>query len=360
MKADHETYPFDLKSGRMWSMYARLKAEKNLWELYTKKEEYNPPFLDIHQRCSYYFSRNSNIFSPTISEFLLKHGLTVHYPQGKQFAVCLTHDIDKVFSHWKARMSTSLKYAVKHKFGTSFHTLFEVPPFLKLDEIMDLEKKYGAISSFYFLVADKDISPDERYNPDDIQEEIRNIVQRGWEVGLHGGYYAYNDIDTLTKEKERLERVIGKKVIGYRNHFLRFKTPDTWDLLQKAGFSYDSTYGYADCVGFRNALCHPFKPFNLNTTQFIDLLEIPLIIMDSTLFQYMKLDVHHAWTITKQLIDTVEKHRGVITVLWHNTSMIGEKLDFYKKILAYCQEKNAWFASGEQIRKWWKENDFFG
>lgn len=56
----------------------------------------------------------------------------------------------------------------------------------------------------------------------------------------------------LKKKKRRLEEVLGKKVVGYRNHYLRFRVPDTWELLSKAGFKYDTTFGYSDCAGFRN------------------------------------------------------------------------------------------------------------
>ena len=152
-----------------------------------------------------------------------------------------------------------------------------------------------------------------------------------------------------------MEKVLGKKVVGYKNHFLKFKVPDTWSLLEKAGFKYDSTSGYADCVGFRNGMCHPFKPFNLNTGKEIDILEIPLTIMDCTLFDYMRLDFGKAWDITKMLIDIVEKHKGIITILWHNTYMVDDKLKFYEKILKYCYEKEAWMTSGEEIRTWWRE-----
>ena len=77
--------------------------------------------------------------------------------------------------------------------------------------------------------------------------------------------------------------------------------------------------------------------------------------MDGTLFDYMRLDFEGAWKITKMLIDTVERHNGVITVLWHNTYMAGERLKFYEKILKYCYEKGAWMTSGEEICEWWNK-----
>jgi len=59
--------------------------------------------------------------------------------------------------------------------------------------------------------------------------------------------------------------------------------------------------------------------------------------------------------LAKMLIDTVEKYNGVITILWHNTYMFDENLKFYKKILKYCYEKDAWMTSGEELWKWWSK-----
>jgi len=42
-------------------------------------------------------------------------------------------------------------------------------------------------------------------------------------------------------------------------------------------------------------MCHPFRPFNLNTGQEMEILEIPLAIMDQTLLSYMQLNMEQAW-----------------------------------------------------------------
>jgi hypothetical protein len=175
-------------------------------------------------------------------------------------------------------------------------------------------------------------------------------------VGLHGGYYSYNNYEEIFNEKRRLESLLGKEIIGFRNHYLRFKTPDSWKILSKAGFKYDTTFGYSDMVGFRNGMCHPFKPYDLNEEKEIDILEIPLVIMDVALFDVAS-SFEEAWNCAKKLIDTVEENSGIITILWHNnvfsSSFRFNWLLLYEKILKYCYEKNAWMASGEEIWKFW-------
>jgi peptidoglycan/xylan/chitin deacetylase (PgdA/CDA1 family) len=341
-------------------MIEKLKQNMDLWDLFTKREEYSPPILDKYDRFPYYLSKHRNIFVPEVSKFLIENGLNleVEYPEGKNFAVCLTHDIDGFYLYTSKLgvVYNAVKSLKEHQIKTALKIPFykinkNWNPLCNFKDIMELEEKYDAKSSFYFLTLNKG-DLDFNFKVEDLEHEIGNIADKGWEVGLHGGHEAYNNLDELEDKKKRLEKVLGKKVSGYRNHFLKFKVPDTWVLLSKAGFKYDSTFGYADCVGFRNGMCHPFRPFNLNTGMEIDILEIPLAVMDDTLFKYMKLDMERAWKITKLLIDTVEKYSGVITILWHNTYMVGEMLKFYEKILKHCYEKGGWMTSGEEIWKW--------
>lgn len=343
-------------------MIKALRENEGLWDLFTKKEEYNPPILDKYRRFPYYLSEHRDVLEPKVSDFLNQNGQKVEYPDGKTFAVCLTHDIDIVYYSkfkWPYQAARSLRSRqISKAFAILLHKVSKkINPLWNFEQIMNLEKKYGAKSSFYFLALEKG-DQDFNFKIDELGEELKNIIDNGCEVGLHGGHEAYENIDVIKKEKERLEKAVGKEVIGYRNHYLRFKVPTTWELLKETDFKYDTTFGYADCVGFRNGMCHPFKPFDLSTNQFIDILEIPLTIMDGTLYEYMRLDFEEAWKITERLIDTVEKRKGVITILWHNTYMVDEMLECYEEILKYCQKKNAWMTSGEEIWRWWDKNDF--
>ncbi|WP_310742498.1 polysaccharide deacetylase family protein [Methanococcoides orientis] len=334
-----------------------MKEKKELWDLFTKREEYNPHILDKYSRFPHYLSNNRNVFEPKVSKYLVENGFKPEYPDGKKFAVCLTHDIDAIKQRYLSYALNSVKSCIKGDIkGAIKYPTYAIDkkkhPYWNFRETIKLEEKYGATSSFYFLALD----PGERdYNYDlqYIKDEIRFIDARGWEVGLHGGHRSYNNYEDLLKKKNKLESFLGKKVIGYRNHFLRFKTPETWELLSKAGLKYDATFGYNDCAGFRNGMCHPFRPINLKTGKEIDIVEIPLTIMDCTLLRdYMRLDFKSSWNLTKQLIDTVAKYNGVITILWHNTYMLDEYLEFYEKILKYCYEKDAWMTSGKEICEW--------
>lgn len=342
-------------------MHELLKKDPEIWDLFTRKEEYSPSIRDKYHRFPYYASRYRTIFEPKVSEYLVNNGYNATYPEGKPFAVCLTHDIDAVYDEpIKSKVFYALKYSAHGNVKKSFDLLRQISsnsnPYKNFKEIMDLEERYNARSSFYFLALDPQ-DEDFAYRITDLGDEIHSIQDRGWEVGLHLGHQGSCDPDKLRKEKRSLEEVTRKPVTGCRNHYLKFIVPDTWELLAGAGIEYDCSLGYGDCAGFRNGMCYPFKPYNLNTGKTIEITEIPLVIMDSTLFDsYMRLDDSGAWDVTRHLIDAVAGCHGVITLLWHNTTLIGDQIKFYEKILNYCAAKNAWMTSGEQISKWWKHN----
>lgn len=344
---------------------ALRKQDRELWDLYTRKEEYTPKRLDQYGCFPYAAGTYQNILEPAVSKFLVDNGFESKYPANKEFAVCLTHDVDEIYPPLNHALLSSLTCLKKRDFSGLREQVFwklhgkENSPYRNFREIMDLEEKYGACSSFYFLATNSDITR-FRYNIEDLEDELHQINDRGWEVGLHGGYYAFNDLEEILREKKRLEKVLDREIKGNRTHYLRFQVPDSWEYLKRAGFGYDTSLGFNEMVGFRNGMCHPFRPYNLHTDREINILEIPLTIMDDTLFESTT-SYEEAWELSKRLIDTVAAYRGVICLNWHSESFHCPFKDpreiLYKKILYYCSGKKAWMTSGEKIYDWWEKNE---
>jgi len=340
-------------------LFHRLKEHPELWEIFINNNRH----LDTESR--YHGLSQTEVMRPVVSEYLIKHGFRVGYPNNSKFAICLTHDVDDIYPPLTHRVLSSLWCLKKYNWSRLKEQLFwsrsgeDASPYRNFKKIIELERKYSAKSSFYFMTASQD--PRRfRYNIEDVAEELRFIIESGWEIGLHGGYYSFNDFDAIKLEKRKLEKVIGREVIGYRNHYLRFQVPDTWELLEKCGFKYDSTYGYTNAIGFRNGMCHPFRPYNLYRQQWMDIYELPLHVMECAMFDLLKPD--EAWVLVKQLLDKVELNKGVLTVLWHNNVFSCPFRDnwsaIYEKILQCGREKNAWMTSGEELWRWWIENGY--
>jgi len=139
-------------------MFEKLRQNKELWDLFTKKEEYNSPILDKHQRFPYYFSKYRNVLEPDVSKFLIENGLKIEYPEGKKFAVCLTHDIDSIYFSKPSSIYGSAKLFWRHQFKkalSSFKRVFsktikEWNPLLNFQEIIEVEKNMMQNRLFIF------------------------------------------------------------------------------------------------------------------------------------------------------------------------------------------------------------------
>jgi peptidoglycan/xylan/chitin deacetylase (PgdA/CDA1 family) len=342
------------------SPFNELMSRRDLWSLYTKEEEYSPRFIDRYNRCVYSASRHRDPFVPSVSDFFNNLVGKVTYPDGKKFGVCFTHDIDVIYLS-KIRMLLGIRRtflaghyseAARRAISLTFPRIKKFNPIINFKRIMALESQYGARSTFFFM-APSARAEDYNYDLKDLRDEFKEILEAGFEIGLHGSIKAHDSPDVILEEKERLETALACPVTGYRNHRLHFKLPETWEYLSSAGFRYDSTFAYPDMVGFKNGMCHPYKPYNLNAGRFVDIIEIPLVVMEGSLSDYMQLGEDTAWKVIRDLVDIVAEKSGVITFLWHNTTLdeyfAPESYRMYVRLLEYCRQKNAWMTTMQQM-----------
>lgn len=336
-----------------------LRLDPTIWDLFTLEEEYSPWIRDRYGRFPYFASSNRELLLPRASMLLTRMGFRPDYPENKKFAICLTHDVDAIycgrgrdraFSKIAEMLPLGVISATKRMLGKDIGGL----SWRNMKEIMEIEESYGAHSTFFFMALEKE-QRDFNYSISEVAEELHNIVDMGWEVGLHGSHEAFNNTIQMKKEKTLLERTLGSKVCGYRGHYLKFETPITWRCLHEAGFNYDTTLGFADCVGFRNGMCHPFRPFDLDTQKVLPILEIPLVIMDVTMTDsYMRLGVSDCWRLISLVLERTAACNGVLAILWHNTNFKGESLSLFEKILQKGREMNAWLTDCRSLAAWWE------
>jgi peptidoglycan/xylan/chitin deacetylase (PgdA/CDA1 family) len=301
-----------------------------------------------------------------VSRYLRGRGYEPEYPDGRRFAVVLTHDVDSIRPSKKRAAISALRCAGKGRFGEAWSQVArrsggaDIGPYRRFADIMDLEERFGGRSTFFFMTS----GPDDTgagYPPREVAPDIASIKGRGWEIGLHGGYVGYTDPSVMVREKVALEAITGGKVEGFRNHYLRFKAPDSWLAVEKAGFRYDSTVGHADRWGFRNGLAMPYRPYDFASSRELDLVEVPLALMDTTLFGYSRLDPQRSWEVARQLLREAAEVRGTLVVLWHNDTFANPKLsgyaDIYGKLLKEASEKNGWLCSAGDAAKWWEAHN---
>lgn len=281
------------------------------------------------------------------------------WPGKKAFAVCLTHDVDRV-----RRTYQYITKSGQGKLRRAQGRLGFGNPYWCFPKIMALEDKFKVRSTFFFLQESKRMNPLKpkewvlsggkyKFSDKKVSEIIRVLDRNGWEIGLHGSYESGRNENLLREEKEQLEHVLGDAVIGIRQHYLRLEIPDTWKSQQRVGFLYDASFGFTDRIGFRDNRHLPFYPIEGS------FLEIPLTLMDGALFGDCD-EEDAVWGKCLNLIETAERRGGLLTVLWHQR--VFDENDFpgwsgvYAAIIEECMKRDAYFGTCKDMCDLWTEN----
>lgn len=326
------------------------------------------------------------LYRPVADEdYLAKGGSRPVWPEGKPFAVCLTHDVDHV-SHYSFRQYIKMcardfetaksplgKARSIIRFGLNViqsirHTRVKDPLHCYECWLM-AEAAVGARSTFFFWPGwdnvGKHHSSDCTYNLSDrvvfdgqectVTEMIREIDRRGWEIGLHPSWYSFNDLDEMKSQKAALDTALGHDALSVRQHYLHYDIRVTPRIQAEAGLLYDSTLGFNDNIGFRFGTCYPWQLYDLQAEEELPIMEVPLIIQDGAMLSQtkgMRLDISTAFQYIIQIAKSVEQVGGVLTLLWHpNTVMCYPWWDLYLRTLEYLRGRNAWFASVAEVGK---------
>jgi len=306
-------------------------------------------------------------------------------PAGARFISCLTHDIDFLYLRqhkfdrtmwgflYRATVGTMVDFVEGRiplrKLVTNWSAALKLPLvhaglcrdfWLPFDRYLEIEN--GKPSTFFLIPfrnrAGK--SPDglnarrraTKYDVDDIHEWINVLRSRGCEIAVHG-IDAWNDPAKAKEELGRIVSLTGETEAGLRTHWL-YCSSQSPRILEKAGFSYDSTCGFNEAVGYRAGTSQVFKP-----VQVTDLLELPLHIQDTALFfpGRMHLSEPEAWELCLRVLGNCHRHGGVITLLWHDRSLAPERLwgAFYAALLGELESAATWFGTAKETVGWFRK-----
>lgn len=237
------------------------------------------------------------------------------------------------------------------QFLTSLKLFFKVSvikqkkydPFNTFDFMMDVCEANGIKMAFYFIPRNNKTPIDGDYDIEssEIIELMKNIIERGHEVGYHASYYSYMD-EEKTKEEVRLLKNVYKRaggcpedIKGGRQHYLRWEPGITEKNWESAGLSYDTTLGFAEHAGFRCGTSKEYSLYNLRDRRVLNLKEKPLIVMEGSLFldKYQNLKFDEAAILAQDLKRKCQQNENDFNVLWHNSFFREPRLfNFFKKI----------------------------
>ncbi len=244
------------------------------------------------------------------------------------YSHCSTFDIDRAYLYKGLQNSRQLKKTLKSAGLFRFGKLTEQVQVLN-GKIPDPFDTYDYISRqtkdcevLYFVLCGGDSEFDEALDPE--CPEMKSLVQKlahKYTLGIHPSYETMNQIEMMKVEKEMLEATCGKPISMNRQHFLRFRLPQTMNELIKLGITHDYSMAYANIAGFRASTAFPFFFYNLEQNEATELLLMPTCVMDVTLRYHMNLSIPSAISKVEQLIQEVKQVNGTFISLWHNSNL---------------------------------------
>ena len=218
-------------------------------------------------------------------------------------------------------------------------------PYDTFDWYMSTCERHNRQVEFFFIAGRPAGRLDGYYSLDDppVEELLQRIARRGHRIGLHGSYLSYNSPDLPQRERQALLNAcrrlgIESAVEGNRQHYLRWDACCTPDHLESAGFRYDCSGSFADQPGFRYGTCHPFRMWSWIRREPLDLIQRPLILMESSVLATRFLGLGYterALSLMLQLKRTCAEFLGEFTVLWHNSHLMTPKdREFFEALIA--------------------------
>lgn len=274
------------------------------------------------------------------------------------FNVVVTHDIDYWQSLWRKEVKFALKSRSIKALIPLFFEFFNEQYFTStLDKIADFQSRFGFKSTFFFLPSHQKYLGFENADYDLDSPKYSNFVQKlssQNEIGLHGSFTASFESSRLAKDLNIIQSI--SPTLVNRFHFLMFDILKTPNLLEKHEISIDSTLGFNDKPGFRHSTSFPFYLFNFQTKIATNVVEIPLVIMDATLFhpQYLNHNSKEkAMVDVLSILDEIKKSGGNLVINWHNDAfaVLGReaRVETFEAILIYCRQNKANFTNLREI-----------
>jgi hypothetical protein len=221
-------------------------------------------------------------------------------------------------------------------------------PYNSFDQIMNISERCGTKSIFYFM-ADQQKSTYAISDPE-VKETIEKILTRGHEIGLHPNFGTYASYERLNEQKHQLDGILGYTGYGARQHYLQWKVPDTWRIYERAGILHDSSLGHTEMPGFRCGTCYPYPVFDIEKRQSLSLTEIPLILMDASVYSYQYESLRKSYfdkffsddSKSFNIIDfafflkrQVRSFGGCFSILWHNDRFDHNHLSDYLNLIQH-------------------------
>jgi hypothetical protein len=276
--------------------------------------------------------------------------------------IVLTHDVDAVRKTVAIRCKRAAFHVLKGlrclargqlargltSFASAGIFFFRTETYWNFNHVIETEQSHALRGHFNFYAGPGGLlrSPsallfDPGYDVCDprVAEQIQDLCSRGWTIGLHQSFNAWRDPSRMRQEKQRLDRWLPVPASSCRQHWLRFGWHDTWRAQQESGFLLDTTLGFNDRAGFRNGAALEFHPWDCVEGQPMRLSALPMVLMDSHLYDCGDMTDGRRQNEMRYWIDEIRAVRGKASVIWHQHALApdygwGEGFDTFVRLLS--------------------------
>ncbi len=195
----------------------------------------------------------------------------------------------------------------------------ETDPYDVYEWLDALHLRYGLRPVYFFLAAARHEGVDRNIDPN--LPAFRDLVRyhaAGYAMGLHPSSKSADHPALLRTEQRRLEEITGSAVTRSRNHYIRIRIPQTYRLLEEAGFRDDYSMGYPTVNGFRASIASPYTWYDLEQERMTQLRVHPFCFMDANAIFEEKLSPSRAFEQIRDLHDRVKSCGGTLYTIFHN------------------------------------------
>ena len=237
--------------------------------------------------------------------------------------IFLSHDVD-----WR-RKGPSVEHILERKDRFELELFEKTKPenlYHNIPEYMEIEEKFDVRSTFFFRTFY------ENGDVLDYEDDIKQLQKSNWEIGLHTDPSSIDDLDKIRLEKEKLESITGKQIIGNRVHFLNYNL-ELPKKLEKLGFNYDSSLRHSkDRIDEKE----------MGYSRIHGIIEFPVTLMDAYLFTYMKIREEKIISEFQKTLDLGRSlsENNVISVIWHENVLKMKGGRVYKQILEFLTSQD--------------------
>ncbi len=304
----------------------------SVFYILTRYEEYNSKARDKYGR----FPFQSSVLGTDWIEkavcdrwsvaILLELALDV--PNAEKTTITPTFDIDNAFAYRlksgvRASLSKTKDWLGANRFRIKERRAVKAggkDPYDTYDRIREIQDEFPSTRMFWLIgkwsKKDRNIGVGHPEHQALIQRMDHNQI-----VGLHPSFASLGKSSIIRSEKKSLEEILARSIEHSRQHFLRFRLPETFRQLHAMGFKNEYSMGFAEHVGFRCGTARSIPWYDLEKDEATDFMIHPFIYMDGTLREYMRLSIKESKSTIERLFQEVQQYGGDFRFIWHNETI---------------------------------------